>query len=154
MTAPLIGLSAKGIQFSNFILRCIREGYSATQTLKAMRELFGTAYRMQDFYRDFRILSVAEKDWSGLSRIPRTQIISKEWYKEANIFTQKPLQTRLNCIFRSPTGFEKTVHITVTHDRYMTVEELEDYARYYAEKYNEELVKAVPVMALRRAGFE
>jgi len=153
LTAPLKGLSAKGIEFSNFILRCIREGYSATRTLRELREVFGTAYRMTDFYRDFRILSVAEKDWSVMERIPKHELIRREYYKEANLSPEHVMITKARCTFRTSWGEIKEVYVSVSHDRLITREELEHLVEYYATKYNEELISAVPVQGMIRAGL-
>jgi hypothetical protein len=140
MTIPLAGLSLHGIKFSSFISRAIREGLT-----------FVTANAMADFYRIFRILSVNMCDWRAMAKIPGHKVITPEWYKPSEIKTVEPLQTRFSVKLRTITGLERTQFVTVSHDHYMTVNELREQIISWAELYGEEVIEATPVMALRSA---
>lgn len=155
----LWGLSEKGRQVWQYLVKGIREGKSGAEIMRELREL-GLGYRLQDFYNDLRIIRGEELRWDTLKYVRRDRVISEDLYSLGNIRKDVRFLTTFEIEIEDlETRQRKTVYVTVGHDIPMRREDLEEIAlspvlenvSEYEGWVNFRVTKVTPVKGLRRA---
>ena len=128
MICLLEGISKQGMRVVNFLIRGARLGMSGRQLLLFLRQ-HGLGYRTETFYRDYKLVRGAIRPWERMKYIPRNKFIPEHWYTP----TKSPLATNYQTtfelrVFDFNIYQERTIHVTVGHDRLYTRGHLERIA--------------------------
>lgn len=147
----LEGLSERGRQVFNFLLKGAKEGLSGADVLRTLRQ-HGLGYNKQIFYRDYRIVKVAQGRWDSMKWTPHNRIIPEEYYKTAKSPLRGNYMTTVK-IRALDTETSEIVdrYVTIFHDRLKTREEIESEAIELLQTESKELepIEAMPIRALQ-----
>ena len=124
----LKGISSAGARVVQFITAGLKEGISASSILETLKT-HELGYRRSDFFSDVRILTGAERAWSGLRYVRKDYTPDIRHYLE----TKSPLTTNYQTVveargFDVVTGEDYTRRVTIGRDTLVSRETLEEDA--------------------------